>query len=244
MGIVFNGHNFTPMIHNETNEPWFLGKEIKNILGIKNLSDAIKNAELEADEFTIVLNDSGIGGSKMTILSESGLYGLIGNSRKQIGKELRKFVRKEVLPSIRKNGEFKLPTNPQEQALILAKNLIEMQKQVEAQKPAVEFCKTLSATKDSIKVGEFAKILFDKNSLDIGQNRLFQWLYKYGYLQNSSTPYQKYVSQGIFEVSSGIVKNSESGRIWKQVLITGKGMIYLSKKILDSKEFEVIKAGI
>ena len=124
--LVFRGHKFTPIINNETGEPWFLGKEVQAILELRNLSDAIKNAGLEEDESTIVLNDSGVGGSKMTLLSESGLYGLIGNSRKQIGKDLRKFVRKQVLPSIRKTGQFKMPETQEERMIALAHQIIEM----------------------------------------------------------------------------------------------------------------------
>jgi prophage antirepressor-like protein len=130
--LAFRGNKLTPIIHTETQEPWFLGKEVAEILGIGNLSQAIKAAELEEDEKGIILNDTLGGEQKMTILSESGLYGLIGNTRKQIGKDLRRFVRKKVLPSIRKTGGYNISQDPQEQALILARNLIQMSGQVKA----------------------------------------------------------------------------------------------------------------
>jgi anti-repressor protein len=112
-----------------------------------------------------------------------------------------------------------------------------MQKTIESQKPAVDFARQISATKDSIKVGDFAKILYSNNNLLIGQNRLFQWLYDNRFLQNSSTPFQRYLDQGIFEVTSGVIQNSTTGRIWKQVKITGKGIVYLTQKILESGVF-------
>ena len=181
--LVFRGHKFTPVINTQTNEPWFFASEVAGILGIKNIRDSIVSAELEADEKGVVLTDTPGGKQNVTIVSESGLFGLIANSRKQIGKDLRRFVRKQVLPTLRKTGKFELEQDPQKQALILAKNLIEMQEKLDAQKPAVEFAKTMSTCKGSVKVGDFAKILFDKESLNIGQNRLFEWLRQ---KQNSS----------------------------------------------------------
>jgi len=114
----------------------------------------------------------------------------------------------------------------------------EQKKLIESQAPAVEFVKQISTTKDSVKVGDFAKILYSKENLVIGQNRLFQWFYDNKYLQDSSTPYQKFIDMGIFEVVSGTVQNSTTGRIWKQVKITGKGMVYLTDKILKSGDFD------
>lgn len=134
-----------------------------------------------------------------------------------------------------------LPQTWQDKALFLAENLIEMNKQLEAQKPAVEFVQAITKAQGSFKIGDFAKILYDKNNLVIGQNRLFAWLYKHRYLQNSSTPYQRWIDQGLFEVTSGVIEGSSSGRIWKMVKVTGKGMVYLTEKIIESGEFESSK---
>ena len=239
--LMFKGFQFTPVINTETNEPWFFVCEIAEILGIVNHSQAVHKAELEDDEKGISLRYTPGGAQESLIVSESGLFGLIANSRKQIGKDLRRFVRKQVLPTLRKTGKFELEQDPTKQALILAENLIEMNKKLVAQKPAVEFAKTMSTCKGSLKVGDFAKILFDKQNLDVGQNRLFTWLRQHKYLMNTSTPYQKYMNMGLFEVASGPVTGSETGRVWKQVKITPKGMVYLTQKILESKAFQVIE---
>lgn len=109
---------------------------------------------------------------------------------------------------------------------------------LEAQRPAVEFVKTLQACKDSMKIGDFAKVLFDKENLVIGQNRLFQWLKDRKYLLPDRTPYQRYMEMGLFEIISGTVESSESGRIWKTTKVTGRGMVYLTQKILESGDFK------
>ena len=118
----------------------------------------------------------------------------------------------------------------------------EQKKVIESQAPAVEFAKQIAATKDSVKVGEFAKMLYAEN-MAIGQNRLFSWFYEKKILKDSSTPYQKYMDMGIFEIVSGPVETSSNGRIWRMVKITGKGIVYLTRKILDSGDFEPVKAG-
>ena len=89
-------------------EPWFIAKDICDILGIKNNRQAL--SLLEADEKnTVRLNDGIKGNPNKTIINESGLYELIMNSRKPEAKKFRKWITSEVLPSIRKTGKFEIP---------------------------------------------------------------------------------------------------------------------------------------
>ena len=89
--------------------PWFVAKDVCDALGIKNPTQAVRG--LDEDE-RAMLNIGRQG--EATIISESGLYELIGKSNKPQAKEFRRWVRKEVLPAIRKTGEYspkaKLPT--------------------------------------------------------------------------------------------------------------------------------------
>ena len=118
--------------------------------------------------------------------------------------------------------------------------LIEAHKTIEEQKPAVEFTQAMSTVEDSVKVGELAKMLYSKN-INIGQNRLFKWLYENKLLKDSSTPYQKYMDMGLFEIVSGVIERSTTGKIWKTVKVTGKGIVYITKKLQESKEFKTKK---
>lgn len=84
--------------------PWFVAKDVCSVLGFDNPSDATKY--LDSDEKTLISNPTGTGGSKTTIINESGLYSLILKSRKKEAKEFKKWVTSEVLPSIRKTGQY------------------------------------------------------------------------------------------------------------------------------------------
>lgn len=141
------------------------------------------------------------------------------------------FLEKEVL---------KLPTDPAAQALLLAQSVISLNKVIEQQQPAVEFTEAMSNVQDSVKIGDFAKMIHSDN-IKIGQNRLFKWLYDNRYLKNSSTPYQNYMDMGLFEVVSGVIERSTNGKIWKTVKVTGKGIVHITKKLQASQEFNINK---
>ena len=95
-------------------QPWFVAKDVCDVLGLTNSRQAV--ASLDDDEKNTVILSDGIsrGNPNVTIISESGLYELIGKSNKPAAKEFRRWVRKEVLPAIRKTGEYsaksKLPS--------------------------------------------------------------------------------------------------------------------------------------
>lgn len=86
-------------------EAWFVANEVCKLLDIKNTSDAVSRLD-EDEKSTIVINDGTSGNPNKTIISESGLYALIFKSSKPSAKKFRKWVTKEVIPSIRKKGSF------------------------------------------------------------------------------------------------------------------------------------------
>ncbi|HEX2868756.1 MAG TPA: Bro-N domain-containing protein [Ignavibacteriales bacterium] len=85
-------------------EAWFVGSEVCRLLDIKNAPDAI--SRLDDDEK--LLSDVPIAGQmrKVNLISESGLYALVFRSKKDSAKSFRKWVTKEVIPSIRKKGSY------------------------------------------------------------------------------------------------------------------------------------------
>jgi len=85
-------------------EPWFVAKDVCDILEIKNPSDAMSRLD-EDEKNTIVLNE-GIGNPERSIVSESGLYNLILGSRKPEAKQFKRWITHEVIPSIRKTGTY------------------------------------------------------------------------------------------------------------------------------------------
>lgn len=101
---------------------------------------------------------------------------------------------------------------------------------VERARPYVEFSKTVSGSQDSIHIGQFAKLI------GVGQNTMFDWLRKKGYLgragSNYNMPIQKYLNMGIFSLKENIAKDRDGNTIIypPTPLVTGKGQVYLHNK--------------
>lgn len=83
---------------------WFVAKDVCQVLLIKNSRDAI--SELDEDEKGVVLTDTLGGKQKMNAVTESGLYELIGQARKPEAKPFKRWIRKEVIPALRKTGIY------------------------------------------------------------------------------------------------------------------------------------------
>ena len=90
-------------------QPWFVAKDICLAIGISQYRDAI--ARLDDDERVSVVLDTLGGKQCISAVNESGLYALIFQSRKPTAKSFRKWVTKEVLPSLRRNGIYATPSN-------------------------------------------------------------------------------------------------------------------------------------
>lgn len=101
----FNEKESTPIrVQVINNEPWFVAKDVCQVLGIEKYRDAI--SRLDEDERGSVLVDTLGGKQQFTATNESGLYHLIFQSRKPEAKKFRKWVTSEVLPAIRQTGRY------------------------------------------------------------------------------------------------------------------------------------------
>lgn len=96
------------VIRDEHGEPWWVGRDVCEILGLGNPNQAMAT-HLDEDEKGVHVLDTPGGPQEMTIISESGLYALIMRSNKPQSKPFRKWVTSEVLPSIRKTGRYQAP---------------------------------------------------------------------------------------------------------------------------------------
>lgn len=94
-------------IMDDDGEPWFVAKDVCRVLEIANHRDAV--AQLDEDEKDAVGISDAIGREQeTTIISESGLYALVFRSRKPQAREFGRWVRKEVLPALRRTGTYTL----------------------------------------------------------------------------------------------------------------------------------------
>lgn len=93
-------------------EPWFVGKDVADILGYGNTKDALLNHVDEEDRAILQKSENTtfeIPNRGMTIINESGLYSLILSSKLPTARAFKRWVTSEVLPSIRKTGEYATP---------------------------------------------------------------------------------------------------------------------------------------
>lgn len=103
---IFNSPEFGRVRTIQQNgEPWFVGKDVADILGYKDTSDAMKKHVDIEDKLTRRFADSGQN-REMYIINESGLYSLILSSKMPKAKEFKRWVTSEVIPAIRKTGKY------------------------------------------------------------------------------------------------------------------------------------------
>lgn len=225
-------------------EPWFVGKDVAEILGYSNPRDAISKHVDSEDKNSVAIRD-GItrGNPNQTIINESGLYSLVLSSKLPSAKKFKRWVTSEVLPALRKTGQYQVKELSGQE--LMAKALIEAQnvlaakdKVIEEMKPKVVFADAVATSHTSILVGELAKIL-KQNGIDMGQKRLFAWLREKGYLikrqgTDYNMPTQKAMELGLFEIKEGSYVNGSGVNITtKTPKITGKGQQYFINKFLQ-----------
>ena len=212
----------------QNGEPWWIASDVCAVLEHTNPTMALQRLD-EDEKSTLSSNE---GGPDRNIVNEPGLYTLILGSRKPEAKAFKRWVTHKVLPEIRATGgyqaAFRVPRTLSE-ALAMAseqaKALECKEQEIVALEPKAAFCDAVSSSDDCHSVIEAAKIL------GTGQNRLFAWLRKHGYLMPGETlPYQKHVDTGLFRVVEMVYEDAHKrDRLAYKTLITGKGMVAIQK---------------
>lgn len=223
-------------------QAWFVAKDAAKTLGYKNPRDAISKHVDEEDKEVAKCDTLG-GKQDIAIINESGLYSLVLSSKLPSAKKFKRWVTSEVLPALRKTGQYQVKELSGSE--LMAKALIEAQsvlaakdKQIEEMKPKVVFADAVATSHTSILVGELAKIL-KQNGIDMGQKRLFAWLRENGFLikrkgTDYNMPTQKAMDLGLFEIKEGSYVNGSGVNITtKTPKVTGKGQQYFINKFLQ-----------
>lgn len=92
-------------------EPYFVGKDVAEILGYRETAKAIRTHVDEEDKGVSVLDTPG-GRQQITLINESGLYCLILSSNLPVAKKFKRWITSEVLPEIHRKGSYSLLTAP------------------------------------------------------------------------------------------------------------------------------------
>lgn len=221
----YQGNQVRTIIQN--GEPWFVAKDVTEVLEIKNNRDAL--SRLDADEKDVALTDTPGGKQEMTIINEPGLYSLILGSRKPEAKQFKRWVTHEVIPTIRKTGGYVanddlfiqtyLPHADEQTKTMFKATLATVRKQNEqiaVMQPKADYFDALVDRNLLTNFRDTAK------ELEVGQRQLINWLldnkYIYRDAKGKLKPYAQYVPD-LFKLKEW----ERNGKADVQTLITPKG---------------------
>lgn len=242
-------------IYGTIEEPLFLAKDVAEWIeyaktgeGYLDVSRMLKTVD-EDEKLLRTLFVSGQN-REMWFLTEDGLYEVLMQSRKPKAKVFKAEVKK-ILKSIRQTGGYIVgeetldDTELLSRALLIAQKKIEqreseiknLEKRVTSMLPKEEFYDSVGVSGTTILVGELAKIL-RQNGIDMGQNRLFEWLRENGYLISRrgldyNMPTQKSMELGLFRIKETIIVHTDGSKtVEKTPRVTTKGQQYFVKAFL------------
>ncbi|MFD4444649.1 BRO family protein [Nocardia sp. NPDC058519] len=232
-------------------EPWFVARDICNILGLTNLSMALQR--LASDEKGVNRIDTPGGAQEMAVVSESGMYALVLRSDKPEAVDFRRWITAEVLPTIRKTGSYAAVTAlPDRKAL--AQMVIEAETaresehaaRLEAEQharaleaPASAWSHLAESTGD-YAVADAAKVLSRDPNITIGRDRLFKFMQGEGWIYRDRgaaawKAYQTQVDNGRLTEKLGSPFLHESSGEMRMpaptIRITTKGLAELHKRL-------------
>lgn len=240
-------------VYGTPEEPLFLAKDVAAWIEY-DLSSVNKLVALvDEDEKVRNIVPTLGGNQEMWLLTESGLYEVLMQSRKPIAKEFKKGVKK-ILHEIRTVGGYlvtKVDDTPEmimARAVLVAQATIEKQSKqiaeqsakIEADAPKVLFAEAVETSDSVCLVGELAKILKQNGIKNMGQNRLYRWLRSHCYLGNKgdnyNLPTQKAMDLGVFKVIKGkrIDKHTGGVVVTRTAKVTTKGLKYFINKFMNT----------
>lgn len=249
---IFNNPQFGQIrvAQTDNGEPIFCLVDICSIL---DLQTSRVKSRLPEDGVTISkVIDNLVRTQEASFINEKNLYKCIFQSRKETAEVFTDYVAGEVLPSIRKHGAYmtgdvlEQTLNNPDFLIQLATTLkqeraerVRLNTDITEQAPKVLFAQAVETSQKSCLVGELAKVL-KQNGIEIGQNRLFEWLRQSNYLcskgEACNQPTQKAMELGLFEIKKTTI-NKPDGSILVStaVKVTGKGQIYFVDKFLNKQ---------
>ena len=229
---------------NDSHEPVVSGRQLHEALGVKTpysmwFDRMVEYGFTENQDFLLnnFVKQTGRGGHnkvdhiiKLDMAKEIAMI-----QRTDKGKEVRQYF-------IQVEKDFNSPEKIMARALLMAdKKVHKLEAQIEADRPKVLFADAVSASKSSCLIGELAKIL-KQNGIDIGQNKLFQWLRSNGYLisrcgESWNQPTQKSMQLGLFELKKTNINHADGHTtVNTTTKVTGKGQQYFINKFLSEDE--------
>lgn len=219
-------------------EPWFVGKDVAEVLGYSNPRKAIGDHVDDEDKGVTKCDTLG-GSQELTVINESGLYSLVLSSKLPTAKTFKRWITGEVLPSIRKHGAYMTPETL-EAAILNPDTMIQLctaLKEEQDKRKVLEVANaTLTVDNQIMKPkADYFDELVDRNlltnfreaakQLNVPPKKFVTFLIDHKYIYRDKKgklqPYQQYVESGLFNIKECV--NEKTGWGGTQTLITPKG---------------------
>lgn len=225
---------------NDNHDPVVSGRQLHKALGVNSnyttwFDRMTEYGFVEGQDFLPNLEES-TGGRRAVdhIIKLDMAKEIAMIQRTERGKQVRQYF-------IQVEKDFNSPEKIMARALLMADQKVhKLEAQIEADRPKVLFADAVSASKSSCLIGELAKIL-KQNGIDIGQNKLFQWLRAHGYLisrrgESWNQPTQKSMQLGLFELKKTNINHADGHTtVNTTTKVTGKGQQYFINKFLNQE---------
>lgn len=243
------------VLADEQGEPWFVAKDVCDILGLSNPTVALQNLD---DDERAKFNLGRQGSAN--VVNEAGLYVLVLGSRKPEAREFKHWVTHEVLPSIRKHGAYATPAtieniinDPEFGIKLLTKLKDEQAKRIQAEQqvkqlePKAQLMDEFIHLDSTYSVGESAKLLYNAG-IHIGPQQLFAVLADLGWIfkrEGKWQPKQQRIASGHMALkpytSEGKHADGSTFKFQPQVRLTGKGILLLQWTITQRAMQQTLK---
>lgn len=236
----FNGSEIST-ITDDKGEPWFVAKDVCEVLGYSNPSKTVSD-HIDEDERSNVSLDRG---GSLLIINESGLYALIMKSRKPEAKTFRKWVTSEVLPKIRKTGGYSVkdpfevlndPAAMRGLLLTYTEKVLALEETVKGQAPKVAIADRIHTADGMTCITDTAK------SLQVQPKDVFAWMSANRWIYRRPggkgwIAYQDKIQQGLLTHKVLTVSTSDGReKVIENVLVTPKGLTRLAQAMEARQE--------
>lgn len=220
----------------------FCGKDVATALGYSNTKDALaKHCKGVANRYPLKTDG---GTQQFRFITEGDLYRLIASSKLPSAQRFESLVFDEVLPSIRRQGAYVYSNGTESDDVLMARGLLAaqtiidkknaviegQQREIAELRPKALFADAVAASDGTCLIGELAKMM-RQNGVQVGQNRLFEWLRRDGFLgksgSNRNVPTQMAMERGLFRIKETAVTHSDGHvTVNRTPKATGRGQRY------------------
>lgn len=209
-------------------EPYFVGKDVAEILGYERADNAVRNHVDEEDKLPHRISASGQN-RNMIIINESGLYSLILKSKLPNARKFKRWVTSEVLPTIRKTGSYTNVPQSFAQALRLAADLEEknqlLEQQIAEYEPKISYLDMILSSTDTVATSQIAA---DYGMSAIALNKLLNELGVQHKVSGQWILYRKHMNQGYTKSHTSEIPKADGGvKVVMNTKWTQKGRVFI-----------------